>query len=213
MLPFLRAFDGLHISMTPEELFAPELASLPAQTTAPSGKKKNKNKKKVKIPAPPPPDQPPALSTPTPSPDSNNKKKKKTKSIVCRFDTYFGSGALADWQRLCRDVGLEGEYPSKNQCRKVSPTPSLFSPPMSSPSPPPASSHFSRSNSPCGVQALKTVYVNICDLMDAVKAGRQVKQFQSEGALANYCRSTRKIYPLTKAKEGGPVRYLLRAVF
>lgn len=127
MLPFLRAFDGLHISMTPEEPFAPELASLPAQTTAPSGKKKNKNKKKVKIPAPPPPDQPPALATPTPSPDSNNKKKKKTKSIVCRFDTYFGSGALADWQRLCRDVGLEGEYSTKNQCTKVRPAP-LFSP-------------------------------------------------------------------------------------
>lgn len=112
MLPFLRAFDGLHISMTPEELFAPELASLPAQTTAPSGKKKTKN--------------------PDPSPDSNNKKKKKkkTKSIVRRFDAYFGSGALADWQRLCRDVGLEGEYPTKNQCTKVPPLPPLhfFSP-------------------------------------------------------------------------------------
>lgn len=125
MLPFLSAFDGLHISMAPEELFAPE-ASSQAQTTAASGKKNKKNKKnkkKAKNSAPPPPDPPTTPSTPTPSSDNNDKKKKKktgSPSIVLRFDTYFGSGALSDWQRLCRDVGLEGEYPSKNQCRKVS---------------------------------------------------------------------------------------------
>lgn len=49
--------------------------------------------------------------------------------------------------------------------------------------------------------------------MDAVKAGRQVKQFQSEGALAKYCRSTRRIYPKIEAKMNGPVRHLLRLVF
>lgn len=47
------------------------------------------------------------------------KKKTKTPSIVKRFDKYFGSGTLEDWQRLCRDVGLEGSYGSITQCRKV----------------------------------------------------------------------------------------------
>lgn len=118
MLPFLTAFDGLCLS-TSEEPFAPE-ASAPTQPAEPSGKKKN-NKKKTKKPAPPPPDPPTTPSTPTSTPANNDKKKKPgSPSIVRRFDTYFGAGALADWQRLCRDVGLEGEYPSKNQCRKVS---------------------------------------------------------------------------------------------
>lgn len=49
--------------------------------------------------------------------------------------------------------------------------------------------------------------------MDAVKAGKQVKQFPNEGALAKYCKQTRKIYPLREAKMNGPVRHLLRIVF
>jgi hypothetical protein len=63
------------------------------------------------------------------------------------------------------------------------------------------------------VQALKTVHVNIYDLLDAVNAGTQVRRFENQRALAKYCKETGKIYPKKKAKESGPVRHLLRIVF
>jgi len=47
-------------------------------------------------------------------------RKKKSRAIVQEFDDYFGTGSLDDWQRLCRDVGLDGNYSSITQCRKAS---------------------------------------------------------------------------------------------
>lgn len=47
-------------------------------------------------------------------------RKKKSRPIVEEFNTYFGAGTLQDWQRLCRDVGINGDLPSITQCRKVS---------------------------------------------------------------------------------------------
>lgn len=44
---------------------------------------------------------------------------KKKPSIVKRFDDYFGAGILADWQRLCDDIGLSGDFSSKTKCRKA----------------------------------------------------------------------------------------------
>jgi hypothetical protein len=46
-------------------------------------------------------------------------RKKKSRSIVREFDEYFGSGTLEDWQRLCRDIGLDENPSSITQCRKV----------------------------------------------------------------------------------------------
>ncbi|KAK1834796.1 hypothetical protein QBC39DRAFT_251641 [Podospora conica] len=114
-----------------------------------------------------------------PSGNKNNKNKNKKTSIVTRFDTYFGSGDLSDWQRLCKDIGLEGDFTSKTQCRK----------------------------------ALKTVHINIFDLLDAVNAGTQVRRFKNQWELAKYCIETKRIYPKKKAKESGPVKDLLRIVF
>ncbi|KAK0746114.1 hypothetical protein B0T18DRAFT_488747 [Schizothecium vesticola] len=180
MLPFLTAgFDSLRIS-TPEELFPSDVSFL-IQTTKLSNnnqKKKKKNKNKNKKPASILSDQP----TTSPSiPNSNlaskntngTKKNKRSSSIVRRFDTYFGSGDLSDWQRLCWDVGLEEEYPTKTQCKK----------------------------------ALRTVHVNIYDLLDAVKAGNQVYRFKNQWQLAQYCKETKKIYPKKKAKESGPIDF------
>jgi hypothetical protein len=53
--------------------------------------------------------------------------RKKTKSqrqadLAVAWDDYFGGGELADWQRLLLDPGIEGEFSSKNQCKKVSPS-------------------------------------------------------------------------------------------
>lgn len=43
-----------------------------------------------------------------------------TEKVVMEWERYMGEGSLADWQRLMRDLGFEEEFPSKNQCRKVS---------------------------------------------------------------------------------------------
>lgn len=40
-------------------------------------------------------------------------------AIVQAWDDYFGAGGLADWARLCQDLGLEGDFSTKGKCRKV----------------------------------------------------------------------------------------------
>lgn len=40
-------------------------------------------------------------------------------SVVAAWMNYFGRGELADWQRLCHDVGLPGNLSSKTKCREV----------------------------------------------------------------------------------------------
>ncbi|KAK4240918.1 hypothetical protein C8A03DRAFT_12760 [Achaetomium macrosporum] len=104
--------------------------------------------------------------------------KKKTRSIVQEFNDYFGTGTLDDWQRLCRDVGLEGDLSSITKCRK----------------------------------ALRTVHVNIHDLVDAVKQGQRPRRFRNAQELAEYTLRTRKIYPKRFVKEMGPVKALLRNI-
>ncbi|KAK3300429.1 uncharacterized protein B0H64DRAFT_15286 [Chaetomium fimeti] len=106
-------------------------------------------------------------------------RKRGFRNIVKEFKTYFGDGLLDDWQRLCRDVGLNGEYSSITQCRK----------------------------------ALRTVHVNIFDLLDAVKEGRTPPHFGTAGELAEYTLETGRVYPKKAAKKMGPVRALLRMIF
>lgn len=43
----------------------------------------------------------------------------KTPEVVRRWNDYFGRGELSDWQRLCHDLGRDGNLTSKTQCRKV----------------------------------------------------------------------------------------------
>ncbi|KAK1514435.1 uncharacterized protein CCOS01_13716 [Colletotrichum costaricense] len=40
-------------------------------------------------------------------------------NLVARWEEYFGKRELADWQRLCGDLGLEADLPTKTQCRKA----------------------------------------------------------------------------------------------
>ncbi|EGZ76993.1 hypothetical protein NEUTE2DRAFT_99337 [Neurospora tetrasperma FGSC 2509] len=37
--------------------------------------------------------------------------------VIVRWKNYFGAGDLEDWQRLCQDLGLGGEFGSKTKCR------------------------------------------------------------------------------------------------
>ncbi|KAE8449381.1 hypothetical protein EG329_008282 [Mollisiaceae sp. DMI_Dod_QoI] len=62
--------------------------------------------------------------------------------------------------------------------------------------------------------ALKKVWVNIYDLVDAVRNDTcPPKRFRSQQALANYTVREEKIFPRQKAKDGGPVRALLAHIF
>jgi hypothetical protein len=60
---------------------------------------------------------------------------------------------------------------------------------------------------------LKGVWVNIFDLLDAVKVNSMPDRFPNEKALARYTKEEHKVYPKKKAKEGGPVRALLAHIF
>ncbi|TVY39611.1 hypothetical protein LOCC1_G005830, partial [Lachnellula occidentalis] len=60
---------------------------------------------------------------------------------------------------------------------------------------------------------LKDVWINIYDLLDAVKKGKQPRRFPSQRALAHYTIKFRKIYPKKQAKEEGAVRALLAHIF
>ena len=62
-------------------------------------------------------------------------------------------------------------------------------------------------------QALHSVYVNIYDLIDAKASGTRVRTFSNRQQLATYSIKNNKIYPKRKAKEGGPVKLLLREIF
>lgn len=45
---------------------------------------------------------------------------KPKRNIVAEFDEYIGNdNDLANWQRMCRDVGIKEDLRSKTQCRKV----------------------------------------------------------------------------------------------
>ncbi|THV45828.1 hypothetical protein BGAL_0446g00020 [Botrytis galanthina] len=104
----------------------------------------------------------------------------KKKTVVGLWEDYFGNETeLANWQRLCVDVGLEEIPTSITKCRK----------------------------------ALGKVWVNIYDFLDAKAEGKPVKRYPSERKLAIYTLDTGKIYPKSKAKEGGPARALLAHIF
>jgi len=52
------------------------------------------------------------------------KKKNNTSTsleIVQHFNNYFcqNGGGLEDWQRLCRDLGIQDDLSSIRKCRKV----------------------------------------------------------------------------------------------
>ncbi|KAK0108620.1 hypothetical protein ONS95_003415 [Cadophora gregata] len=61
--------------------------------------------------------------------------------------------------------------------------------------------------------ALRRVWVNIHDLIIAVRQNKIPHRFQSQHELSAYTLRTRKFFPKEKAKEGGPVRQLLAHIF
>ncbi|KAI1428198.1 hypothetical protein F5Y12DRAFT_711515 [Xylaria sp. FL1777] len=39
--------------------------------------------------------------------------------VVVEWENYMKRGELEDWQRLMKDLGFIGEFPSKNRCRQA----------------------------------------------------------------------------------------------
>jgi hypothetical protein len=64
-------------------------------------------------------------------------------------------------------------------------------------------------------QALRKVWVNIFDLLDAVKAGTHPEHFKSQSALRHHTIKYRKIYPKKEVKKdkGNPAAALLAHIF
>ncbi|KAL3419064.1 hypothetical protein PVAG01_09285 [Phlyctema vagabunda] len=114
-----------------------------------------------------------------PRKNNRNRKNGPRRDIVREFSVYFGDeGKLENWQRLCRDPGLHGEFTSLTRCRK----------------------------------ALRTVCVNIWDLLDAIQAGTAVPRFPNKHALAQYTIEEERFYPKKQAKKQGPVKDLLKHI-
>ncbi|KAM0216714.1 hypothetical protein ACHAPA_006250 [Fusarium lateritium] len=53
----------------------------------------------------------------TPSTSSNSIN--KSVSLLQQWNDYFQKGTLQDFQRLCADLGLDSDLPSKTKCREA----------------------------------------------------------------------------------------------
>ncbi|GKT42017.1 uncharacterized protein ColSpa_02198 [Colletotrichum spaethianum] len=138
---------------------------------------------------------------------SQTKSEKKAENAAMFFsqwDEYFGKSELADWQRLCRDLGLPDDLPSKTQCRKVSTLRpyigTLYRKTELTPVP------------SCDVKALSKVHVNIKQFLDAMNGGGAIKLFQNVRQLAQYTRKTGLWMPKKNFPKGHPLGQLRREI-
>lgn len=118
----------------------------------------------------------------------------KWREMVEQWEDYIGDSKLQDWQRLCWDLTLEGDFGTYWQCEKVK------------------SDHFRETGrlytNQNSTQALKSVWVNICDFL---KMPEEVALFESERHLKLYTLKTNKIFPLGRITnlEDSPLESLL----
>ncbi|KAK7952074.1 uncharacterized protein PG986_007802 [Apiospora aurea] len=69
-----------------------------------------------------------------------------------------------------------------------------------------------RSKTQCR-NALKKVWINIYDFLDAVKAGKPVYQFKTEVELSHYTKKTGRVYPKRHIQKGSPLARLMAHIF
>ncbi|TVY81179.1 hypothetical protein LSUE1_G004912 [Lachnellula suecica] len=110
---------------------------------------------------------------------------RKKRNVVAEFDRYFGDDNLHNWQRMCSDIGLDGDLSSINKCKKAKRTSYSF--------------------------ALEDVWVNIVDFLNAIKQDppTKPKRFDTQNELAVHTREKKRYYPRDEAKKSKPVRALL----
>lgn len=109
-----------------------------------------------------------------PSKKSKSKyRKARSKFIAAEFEDFFGSDAkLENWQRLCDDLGLQGDLTSITKCRKVCLHCTTWD--------------FTKSRLIGINQMLGGIWVNIWNFLDAKRIGTQVKRFSSQRLLGEY---------------------------
>lgn len=111
------------------------------------------------------------------------------------WDAYFGRGELADFQRLCADLQVQGNLSSKTKCRNVGP-PWLT-----------IQGVFELTRT----KALGRVHVNIPQFLHAVSTGAPVIFFKNVHQLTKYTlKSNDRIFPKRNVPKGSPLRKLLR---
>ena len=144
--------------------------------------------------------------------DGTRYRKEWRRCVEDSFTGYFGSDAsrLEGWQALCIKVSIADVPPSITGCRKVSDA--------ASPSDAQRRAAARRKDSIptlCSLwsQALRGVWVNIVDLIDANRTGRRVPRHGSMNALRKYIMDTGKIFPKEAAKQNGFLKAFLITVF
>lgn len=130
------------------------------------------------------------------------------------FEDLYGAEAtkLANWQRLCRDVGVPAEA-SIHKCKRVG-TEIFFSGLLVI-----QETYWLRGDflilvlTLMGVQELRKVYVNIYDLVHhrLRKLPPPCRHFPNYTEFARYTR--KRMYPKEAAKEEGFLKELLREIF
>ncbi|SPO00838.1 uncharacterized protein DNG_03586 [Cephalotrichum gorgonifer] len=116
-------------------------------------------------------------------------KKSKKDALVAKWQRYFEKGDLEDWQRLCSDLGLRDDLPSKTKCRAVASLPPFL---------------------PVLPPALKSVNVNIVQFLSAESKPEDVQFFGSKKKLYQYTSAHDAFYPRNRIEQGGPLRSLLK---
>jgi hypothetical protein len=63
----------------------------------------------------------PGFGVMTLTPSTSSGSTNKCLSLLQQWNNYFQKGTLEDFQRLCVDLGLASDLPSKTKCREVGP--------------------------------------------------------------------------------------------
>lgn len=63
----------------------------------------------------------PGFGVMTLTPSTSSGPTNKRLSLLQQWNNYFQKGTLEDFQRLCADLGITSDLPSKTKCREVGP--------------------------------------------------------------------------------------------
>lgn len=125
------------------------------------------------------------------------KKNKNKKQAFKRWEEYYNEDALDHWQHLMTVLDIEGYFGSKTQCKKVLLALTL---PENWPS---LTNRW---------QALRSVWINIRDFLDAAARNQPVPRHRNRHALAHYTETTGRFYSRKKIVSGSPLAALMATI-
>ncbi|CCC06181.1 hypothetical protein SMACR_00399 [Sordaria macrospora] len=110
-------------------------------------------------------------------------RKKKQEEAVKRFNKFMGKRKLKDWQKLCKTIGLKGEFKSIQSCREAIE----------------------------GVHV--NIYdVLDADRINQAGGKRLPRRFSTPYELSEYTKRGEKFYPREEVKKGEPEEALLKHI-